>query len=465
MSKPSRRNRTARFRPIFHLVFVLSAGLLPGPRAHAAEEVGCWVSWGIGCNGWGCGSQLASLYAELSARRWPDAESALAEIGSAETRVFLGDTCVVQLSSDFALQKGTITQFVGGAPYVYAQSASGVPVTLYRQFQAFNAAGERCTVSPYEYVTDGNYFNHTQCRQRYQLRIENPGSASNTGSLADVEPGKTIALVARAYDQNNQLVPNVPVRLEAAVEAVSGGHEHDTGRHNNTVTDNRVGRLEPLPPSQGVVTQTGAVLTGNTGADGLVFNFVAPPIAGDHPILASCTDGKTCTQEGVKQLWVGVKGLEPIVSWSDPTTGPMYVLGGQNVYHPGNHYLKPAANSRLQWLAYSYRQLFPNDPPLYLNDASLERGGLFDIGPPNGPFWQTPHPTHRKGGEIDIRANPKVYPDSAIAEWNFVDFEDLVEQVRGTFCGAGGSNVAYLGQTKQHYHICLMGGNCCNGGN
>jgi len=162
---------------------------------------------------------------------------------------------------------------------------------------------------------------------------------------------------------------------------------------------------------------------------------------------------------------VGVKGLEPIIPASDPATGPLYVLLGSNDSHPRNNYLRPAAVGRLQRMASLYRQGFPTDQPLYLNDASLERGGLFDIGPPSGAFWQTPHPTHRKGGEIDIRANPHVYPDMAIPEGNFADFEDYVNRMGGTFCGGNGLNIAYPGQTKQHYHICLMGGNCCNGGN
>jgi hypothetical protein len=33
---------------------------------------------------------------------------------------------------------------------------------------------------------------------------------------------------------------------------------------------------------------------------------------------------------------------------------------------------------------------------------SLEDGGLFDIGPPDGLFWNTPHKAHRTGYSFDI---------------------------------------------------------------
>lgn len=33
---------------------------------------------------------------------------------------------------------------------------------------------------------------------------------------------------------------------------------------------------------------------------------------------------------------------------------------------------------------------------------SLEQGGLFDIGPPYGALWQSPHAEHRVGTNADV---------------------------------------------------------------
>jgi hypothetical protein len=417
--------------------------------------------WHLGCGGIDCGSQLLSLYSELGPKSWPDSTSALAAIADAEAQRFLGQACYVPETSTFGRYKGTIAQFIAETPlYVDSQSSAGVPVKVYRQLSAFNTAGERCSVFIYQHVMDGAYYNTSQCRQRYSIRIENPGTPSSTASLADVEPGKSVALVARVYDQNNQVVPSVSIRLEATVDAFSGGHQHDTGRHSNTATDNRLGRLDPLPPSQGTVTASGAVLTGNSGTDGLVFNFVAPPVAGDHPILASCTDGKTCAQEGPKQVWVGVKNLRQIPGSS------VYQLITPNAdtYHPDNHFLTDAAINRLTVLAALYRgdlkRLFPEpqfDFKLHLNDASLVRGGIFDIW----RTWKRPHAEHCMGAAIDIRANDA---PGAIPGWYYAAFQKLVGKVGATLASDENSGVEIPFDENgvpqghlRHYHVRLMG--------
>jgi hypothetical protein len=40
---------------------------------------------------------------------------------------------------------------------------------------------------------------------------------------------------------------------------------------------------------------------------------------------------------------------------------------------------------------------------VYYNDMSLPRGGLFDIGPPYGPFWHPSHHEHRRGNIADMQ--------------------------------------------------------------
>jgi len=99
------------------------------------------------------------------------------------------------------------------------------------------------------------------------------------------------------------------------------------------------------------------------------------------------------------------------------------------------------------WLAELYRARFPNDPELRLNDASLERGGLFDIKyPARTQWWTPPHKTHRRGSDIDIRANEFVHTD-AVPHRNYFEFEEIAIDVG---CKAGMHSEF---TTNQHYHV------------
>jgi hypothetical protein len=283
------------------------------------------------------------------------------------------------------------------------------------------------------------------CRGTLTLKLSRPDDSSEDNTVLDkIEPAKEAMLVAKVYDQNNQLVPNVGVKLVLEAKQNSGGHHH---------------------PDDTVAVRTGTmngqqIFTGNTGPSGLQFSYRAPSVSGDYKIVASCTDGKNCTQDGPDTVWVGVKGLEPIVPASDSASGPLYVLIGQDNYHPDNHYLTPKANGRLQQLASRYRERFPNDPPLYLNDASLERGGLFDIyydyadkygvrHERNAEGWWTPpHAEHRKGTVIDVRANQAA---GAVPSRNHQILMDLARDI-GVDAGLHSPGTA-----NQHFHIRLMG--------
>jgi hypothetical protein len=268
-----------------------------------------------------------------------------------------------------------------------------------------------------------------------------PSGQSESGIiLTSVEPGKAAALIARVYDQNNQLVPNVGVEIKVdIVVANSGGHKHHDSQRPK-------GKLNGQDPP---------IVTGSTDAGGFSFTFNAPAPAGDHTLKASCTD-RTCTQQGPDRVWVGVKDLVPLNS------APLYALIGSDTYHPNNHYLTNSALGQAVWLAQLYRQRFPNDPVLHLNDASLERGGLFDIQYPGrgATWWTTPHKTHRFGTDIDIRAN---IASGAIPAANFKIFEGFVKRVGASSCPSVGPG--YRNTSNQHYHVCLMGGDCCKGGN
>ncbi|MFQ5755828.1 MAG: hypothetical protein ACE5H7_06990 [Acidiferrobacterales bacterium] len=260
------------------------------------------------------------------------------------------------------------------------------------------------------------------------------GSPESAEILTSVEPDKTTnTLVAKVFDtETRELVPNVAVKLELDVVETSGGHDHhDANRPKGEFSS----------PS-GAVNPDRTVLNGNTSADGLQFTLKAPALAGDHTITASCTD-RTCTQEGPDSIWVGVKGLVSL-SASDNYV----LLHNRDTKHPTNHHMSPRAAKKLAKLAEAYHKKFPKDLTLRLNDASLERGGVFDFDfPGRSIFWRPPHDKHRRGLNIDVRANPKFNAD-AIPEGNFPTFEQLAGQRVG--CKAV---LHDAGKKTQHYHV------------
>ena len=97
-----------------------------------------------------------------------------------------------------------------------------------------------------------------------------------------------------------------------------------------------------------------------------------------------------------------VKGLIPIPA------SPLYaltdskgVIGAIPGKHTDNHYLTETAIGTLGSLARLYRASVNPKAVLYLNDASLVWGGLFDVG---STSWIPPHEKHDRGRSIDIRA-------------------------------------------------------------
>jgi hypothetical protein len=174
----------------------------------------------------------------------------------------------------------------------------------------------------------------------------------------------------------------------------------------------------------------------------VVFNFNAPEASGTHTISATC-DG--CTNTATKPVDVKVDGLKPI-----PPSGlyALYetdgsVIGAVKSRHESNHYLTPTAANKLLVIAINYHHLYPKDPVLHINDASLMWGGKFDIY----GTWKGKHAEHQRGTVVDIRANTRT---GAIPSTNFVNFEKFAR-----FAGAD----PYLenqGTDLQHYHLRLL---------
>ena len=259
------------------------------------------------------------------------------------------------------------------------------------------------------------------------------GSLESSSIITSVEPDKTAILTAYVYDQNGQVISGAVVKLEVDVVPNSGGHQHDDDRRHTE-------HMGKLASGAGTSAQNGKVLTGATDAGGFAFSFTAPLPAGDHKIKASRTD-RTCTQQGPDTVWIGIKNLLPLPA------NNIYVLIGDNNAHPDNHYMTYQAHIKLMQLADLYRRRFPGDPLLHVNDASLERGGLFDLAH-NWLYKPRGHKSHRRGESVDIRANPKKYPDSAIPERNFGEFKRITKRVGGS------AEIHSEGDPlNQHFHV------------
>jgi len=236
---------------------------------------------------------------------------------------------------------------------------------------------------------------------------------------------------------DNSPVSDKQVSLKADVVARSSGHEHDDAARHLAYN--------------GQVAFTGT--TGEiTDSDGYVyFTFTAPSVAGDHTITAECVDHRCGTDSG--KIWVGIKGLISI-----PASSVYEIISpNADIKHPDNHYLTVVANARLAVLATLYHAKFPNNPILHLNDASLERGGLFDCCASHTDqagtihyraaegWWTTPHLEHRRGTVIDIRksdTNGGVPADALHDLW----FKTFVSTVGGSIWPEG-----------DHYHVRLTG--------
>lgn len=265
------------------------------------------------------------------------------------------------------------------------QAGVCVPRLRYRDFYVFNEPNQ-CS-GLFHYLGRNAALDAIPppiCSDTYSIRLTSNTSTESPDVLATMEPDKSTNLVAKVYDQNNQLVPNVGVRLTLKAKQDSGGHHHP----DNTVAA-RTGTMQGQQE-----------LAGNTGPSGQGFSFTydAPGVSGDIDILATCTGGKNCTPQGPKQVWVGYKGLQPV---GDNAVYRLIPNAAKDPGHPDNHYLTLTAASRLAVFASLYHAKYPDLAVLHLNDASLERGGIFDLK----HNWRSPHWEHCRGTVIDIRAN------------------------------------------------------------
>lgn len=279
----------------------------------------------------------------------------------------------------------------------------------------------------------------------YTITIEpaNPLSTLAQNGLT-VEPESMLALKAVVKNQSGVAKADVKVDLKVEVKANTGGHDHhDTNRPKGDVT------CAPLFSGCG----SGSVTDSNGE---LAFIFLSPAPAGEHTITATCD---LCSSPATADVKVMVDGLSQIPASPfytlNETTGE--VIGARAGWHTDNHNLNAAAQAALLVLAEDYHRIYPKDPVLHLNDASLPWGGVYDICARPGACavegvqeWVAPHEEHRRGTVVDIRANDAT---GAIPPNNRVEFQN---RLRRKF-----KKMSYLHESKgtlnEHYHIRLLG--------
>ena len=297
-----------------------------------------------------------------------------------------------------------------------------------------------------------NTFVNGQCEtpETYTITLDQT-SADLQPALAAANVDTFKIFVATVTGNRNGVKAYTPVTIKSEVTQGTGGHVHtDTlqrpkGYLYSDQTNTSCDGVQPA-----------ACITGNTDANGqFAFTFLASQVAGKHTVTATCdvcNGGKA--DLAIKVAVPGLSGISasPFYALNEANGD---VIGARAGWHTDNHNLNAKGKTALLSLAEDYHLLFPADPVLYLNDASLPQGGVFDICARPGACatlgvqsWTKPHAEHRRGTVIDIRANNT---SGAIPVTNRLEFETLI----------GYMGMSYLhesqGTSNEHYHVRLLG--------
>lgn len=86
--------------------------------------------------------------------------------------------------------------------------------------------------------------------------------------------------------------------------------------------------------------------------------------------------------------------------------------------------------NRLIGLAAAHRAVVKfNDRVLRISDMSLPKGGQFDLGPPLGVFWASPHKAHRRGTGADISRFTLLDGTVSVADVDQEVLDDFVKKL------------------------------------
>lgn len=160
------------------------------------------------------------------------------------------------------------------------------------------------------------------------------------------------------------------VQISSTRQANSGGHMHSGGPTVRASPSNfRLGGAYP---------------------QNVPVSFTAPAAGGITKTTFQFSAGNPRTHR--HQFIVRVNGLVRL------SNRPSITLTGATSSHPDNHYGTRRFVSSLEKLADAFKAQF--NKPIYVNDMSLEHGGIFDIR----ANWNRPHATHRNGTNADVNS-------------------------------------------------------------
>jgi len=281
-------------------------------------------------------------------------------------------------------------------------------------------------------------------QETYTLTLTpNKPSIDPSGTTAG-DDNSSATLTISVIDQSTQQGPTKPVQVKlVAHKPTDGGHDHDDpSRPRGGLNGTECTTDEPC-----------VTLTFNDGIATQTVNYKAPIVSGKHSFSATCD--KCGNSPQTANLEVKVDGLiqipDAIIRYAQFDSDG--AIGAKPSTHEHNHYLTPASIIKLNKLADVYAEVNPGFR-LFLNDASLEWGGLFDLGTTR---WKKPHKTHRRGKSLDIRAASAAGRKGEVPANKFIKFinEAAKENLTvGLHCLDSSDTNDCLGQpNNRHFHV------------
>jgi hypothetical protein len=276
--------------------------------------------------------------------------------------------------------------------------------------------------------------------------------APTSNGVYSILPSSTLPLEAVVKDQAGVVQANKMVSLTVSVQTGTSGVPNGNGGHIHT--DNRTPGILSCS-TDGPGTQNSCALASDSSGS-VPFLFIASPVSGSHTIRATC-DG--CGNTATAVVNVKVDNLIEI-----PTSPQLYalqdssgkIIGAIPGMHTGNHYLTATAIDELKSLAILYTTRINPNAVLYLNDASLVWGGLFDVD--SSKPWSSPHTLHDRGLSLDIRAaNSGPNNEGTVPVSLFIKFMNEAKKLGfriGLHCKNSSDTHYCLGQpNNRHFHI------------
>ncbi|MBI2619316.1 MAG: penicillin-insensitive murein endopeptidase [Ignavibacteriales bacterium] len=209
--------------------------------------------------------------------------------------------------------------------------------------------------------------------------------------------------------RNREPVPSHAFVLTTNYVAQTGGHDHVTPRR---MANNQTQRRENF--GYFILQRTGAAIDrpyqGTTQTDGREnLEYVASMFGDSMRIVVESAD--PLKRQFLRDSITIVEKVNNLQLLDDGTD---YALIGGTCNHHGpagvgicatpnnNHWASASVVTNIQRIASRYRQQFPTEQPLYINDMSLPFGGRFDIF----GQWEgySDHQYHRQGTDVDIRS-------------------------------------------------------------